>query len=245
MYKKSGLETELTELRREIKERKVDRGRLLREQKKNARILAELEVTQDVRKVLKSAEERIANEELQKVSDLMNNIFLEMIGADPEQGAIIRQAEISREFDIIVYGPNDRMLNPDRDLNGASRRALTLAFILALTKVSEAEAPNVIDTPLGMTSGFVKRSILRTLVRESTQLILFLTHDEIAGCEEIIDEAAGVILTLTNPAHYPKMLVNDPEVEERKVLRCACNHHNECVLCRRRADVQVELETAS
>src|SRR3546814_17912956 len=97
----------------------------------------------------------------------MNSIFLEMIGADPEQGAIIRRAKISREFDLIVYGPSDRTLNPDRDLNGASRRALTLALILALTKVSEAEAPNVIDKPPGMTSGFLKRSITRTSVQAS------------------------------------------------------------------------------
>ena len=196
-------------------------------------------------KVLQSAYERITNEELQKVSERMNSIFLEMIGADPEQGAIIRRAEISRDFDIIVYGPNDRTLNPDRDLNGASRRALTLAFILALTKVSEVEAPNVIDTPLGMTSGFVKRSILRTAVRESTQLILFLTHDEIAGCDEIIDEGAGVVFTLTNPAHYPKMLVNDPGVVERKVLRCACDHRNECQRCQRRPDAAVEPNISS
>ena len=245
LSKQSALATQLAVLRRERGELETERDRLLRKQKKGARILAELEVTQDVMKVLQSAYERITNEELQKVSDLMNSIFLEMIGADPEQGAIIRRAEISREFDIIVYGPNDRTLNPDRDLNGASRRALTLAFILALTKVSEVEAPNVIDTPLGMTSGFVKRSILRTAVRESTQLILFLTHDEIAGCEEIIDDAAGVVVTLTNPAHYPKMLVNDPGVAERKVLSCACDHRGECRRCQRHADAQVELEAAS
>ena len=245
LSKQSTLETQLTGLRREREKLEFERDRLLREQKKGARILAELEVTQDVMKVLQSSYVRITKEELQKVSDLMNSIFLEMIGADPEQGAIIRRAEISDEFDIIVYGPNDRTLNPDRDLNGASRRALTLAFILALTKVSEVEAPNVIDTPLGMTSGFVKRSILRTAVRESTQLILFLTHDEIVGCEEIIDQAAGVVFTLTNPAHYPKMLVNDPEVVERKVLRCACDHRGECRLCLRHADVQVGLEAVS
>ena len=244
LSRQSSIETQLTGLRREREELEGVRDRLLREQKKGARILAELDVTQDVTNVLRSAYERITNEELQKVSELMNSIFLEMIGADPEQGAIIRHAEISREFDIIVYGPNNRTLNPDRDLNGASRRALTLAFILALTKVSEVEAPNVIDTPLGMTSGYVKRSILRTAVRESSQLVLFLTHDEIAGCEEIIDEAAGVIFTLTNPAHYPKMLVNDPGVAERKALRCACDHRSECQLCQRRADSQVELEMA-
>ncbi|MCY4428486.1 MAG: AAA family ATPase [Halieaceae bacterium] len=222
-----------------------ERDRLLRAQKEGMLILAERDVTEDVTKVLRSAYQRITSEELHKVSELMNSIFLEMIGADPEQGAIIRHAEISAEFDIIVYGPNDRTLNPDRDLNGASRRALTLAFILALTKVSEVESPNVIDTPLGMTSGYVKRSILRTAVRESAQLVLFLTHDEIAGCEEIIDESAGVIFTLTNPAHYPKMLSYDPGVTERKVLRCECDHRNECQLCQRRTEAQVELELVS
>ena len=245
LSKRSSVETQLAGLRREREGLECERDRLLREQKKGARILAELEVTQDVTKVLQSAYERITNEELSKVSELMNSIFLEMIGADPEQGSIIQRAEISPEFDIIVYGPSNKTLNPDRDLNGASRRALTLAFILALTKVSEVEAPNVIDTPLGMTSGYVKRSILRTAVRESTQLVLFLTHDEITGCEEIIDEAAGIVFTLTNPAHYPKMLVNNPGVTERKVLRCECDHRRECQLCQRRADSQVELEIAS
>ena len=245
LFKQAAIKTQLTGLMRDHKELEAARDRLLREQKKGARILAELDVTQDVMNVLQSAYERITTEELQKVSELMNSIFLEMIGADPEQGAIIRRAEISREFDIIVYGPKDRTLNPDRDLNGASRRALTLAFILALTKVSDVEAPNVIDTPLGMTSGFVKRSILRTAVRESAQLILFLTHDEIAGCDEIIDEAAGIVFTLTNPAHYPKMLINDPGVFERKVLRCACDHRTECQRCQRRSDAEIELDIAS
>ncbi len=245
LKKQTATETQLMALQREREKLEVERDRLLRLQEKGVRILAELEVTQDVLMVLQSAYERITNEELQKVSELMNSIFLEMIGADPDQGAIIQHAEISQEFDIIVSGPNNRKLNPDRDLNGASRRALTLAFILALTKVSEVEAPNVIDTPLGMTSGFVKRSILRTAVRESSQLILLLTHDEIAGCEEIIDAAAGVVLTLTNPAHYPKMLVNDPGIVERKVLRCACDHWSECELCERRSAAEVEVELTS
>ena len=73
------------------------------------------------------------------------------------------------------------MLNPDRDLNGASRRALTIAFILALTRVSEVVAPNTIDTPLGMMSGFVKRSVRRTAIEQSSQLILFRTRDAIKG----------------------------------------------------------------
>jgi len=175
----------------------------------------------------------------------MNTLFLEMIGADPKQGALIKRAEISLDFDIIVYGPENRTLNPDRDLNGASRRALTLAFILALTKVSEVEAPNVIDTPLGMTSGYVKRSILRTAIKNSTQLVLFLTHDEIAGCGEIIEQYAGAHMTLTNPAHYPRMLVNDPKTSAMKAIACPCKHDEHCKICERRLDPESDLTEAA
>jgi DNA sulfur modification protein DndD len=197
-------------------------------------------VTQDIINVLQNSYNKITSEELEQVSEQMNKIFLEMIGADPEQFAIIRRTEISKEFDIIVYGPQDRTLDPDRDLNGASRRALTLAFILSLTLVSEVEAPNVIDTPLGMMSGYVKRSVLRTAIKKSAQLILFLTHDEIAGCEEILDEAAGVVVTLTNPSHYPKMLVNNPHFTEQTIIACDCTHRDECQLCARVVDTESE-----
>ncbi len=226
-------ETQLEGLKKEHANLVLQRDNLLRQQKKGARILARLEVASDIERVLKNSYNRMTNEELNKVSKLMNSIFLEMIGADPKQGAIIQKTEISNDFDILVYGPNDRTLNPDRDLNGASRRALTLAFILALNKVSEVEAPNVIDTPLGMMSGFVKRSVLKTAIRESSQLVLFLTRSEITDCEEILDEYAGRVITLTNSAHYPRMLVNDPQVIERKVLRCDCNHRIECRCCQR------------
>lgn len=238
-------ETQLEGLKKEAERLAGQRDNLLRRQRKGARIIARLEVVNDVKRVLKNSYDHIVNEELVKVSELMNSIFLEMIGADPKQGAIIQKAQISENFEILVYGPNGRTLNPDRDLNGASRRALTLAFILALTKVSEVEAPNVIDTPLGMMSGYVKKSVLKTAIRESSQLLLFLTRSEITDCEEILDAEAGRVITLTNPAHYPRMLVNDPRVKERKVIRCDCDHRTECDLCKRKMAVEIVGETAS
>ena len=87
-----------------------------------------------------------------------------------------------------------------------------------------------------MMSGYVKRSVLKTAIRESSQLILFLTRAEIKDCEEILDEEAGVVITLTNPAHYPLILSNDPEVNERTILRCGCSHRQECERCHRGVD---------
>lgn len=233
---RSRFETQFESLTRELHELEAKRDTLLRHQKKGARILSELDAVSDIQAVLERAYQRITSEELAKVSALMNSLFMEMIGADPEQGAIIKRAEINADFDILVYGPNDRILNPDRDLNGASRRALTIAFILALTKVSEVEAPNVIDTPLGMMSGYVKRSVLRIAARESSQLVLFLTHSEIAGCEDILDQIAGKEYTLSNAAHYPRMLRNNPMVQSQRVLLCDCGHRQSCSICERVAD---------
>ncbi|NTG16351.1 AAA family ATPase [Agrobacterium rhizogenes] len=211
--------------------------RYLKEEGKGNRLRSELLVSQDVLRVFDRAMGRLKSDEILRVSELMNAIFLQMIGADPEQGAIIRRASVSQEFDILVWGPDDRILNPDRDLNGASRRALTIAFILALTRVSEVEAPNIIDTPLGMMSGYVKASVLRSTIKHSAQLILLLTRSEIAGTENTLKEFAGSFVTLTNPAHYPRMLLNEPKSKRMQVIRCDCGYDETCNVCARRMDV--------
>ena len=109
-----------------------------------------------------------------------------------------------------------------------------MSFILALTKVSEVTAPNIVDTPLGMMSGYVKNSVLSTAINNASQLILFLTRAEISGCESLIEEYAGKIFTLTNHAHYPKILINNPGTGMSKVERCECGYLGNCELCDRR-----------
>jgi len=222
--------------RKDIEAAEELRKKLLQHDERGAKISAELEVAHDLQQILTNALETMKTTELHKVGERMNTLFLDMIGADPSQRSIIARAEITPDFRIVVFGRFDNPLDPSQDLNGASRRALTIAFILALTKVSEVEAPNVIDTPLGMMSGYVKREVLRLAAEQSSQLILFLTHSEIAGCEDILDERAGRIYTLTNPAHYPKILVNDPAVNDIGVLLCDCDHRDHCEQCERREE---------
>ena len=236
------------ELERQKERQKVltaTHNNLITKQRRGTRILARLDATRDISQILQNSYDQITNEELQKVSRLMNTLFLEMIGADAEQGAIIQKAKIDENFNILVYGPDEHPLDPDEDLNGASQRALTLAFILALTKVSEVAAPNVIDTPLGMLDGFVKRSVLKTAIQESSQLILLLTRSEIKDCEDIIEDKAGYVITITNSAHYPNILVNDPHINEPQAFRCECKDLAECERCKRRTDVEVEIQSES
>lgn len=204
-------------------------------QKRYERVRCRLDAANDILDVIVTSYKTIEDSEIPQVCTAMNEYFLNMIQADPEN-SIIRRADITEAYDIAVYGPEDRHLDTDLDLNGASRRALTLAFILALTEVSGVKAPNVIDTPLGMMSGIVKQSVLRTAVDHTEQLVLFLTRDELSGCQDIIDLYAGKVCTLTNSAHYPKQLVNDPNGSYKRLVRCDCNHHQYCSICERIGD---------
>jgi DNA sulfur modification protein DndD len=217
------LNSQLEALLRDIRLAEAERKSFLQYDEKGMKIGAELEVAHDLQQVLTNALETMKTRELKHVSDQMNALFLEMIGADPAQRSIITRAAITPEFRIVVFGSFDHPLDPSQDLNGASRRALTIAFILALTKVGEVESPNVMDTPLGMTSGYVKRAIVQLASQESSQLILFLTHNEIKGCEDILDEHVGKICTFTNPALYPKILANDPGTNDTGIMICDCD----------------------
>ncbi len=194
-----------------------------------------LDATNDILDVFVTSYKTMEENEIPRICSAMNDYFLDMIQADPEH-SIIRRADVTNAYDIAVYGPEDRLLDTDIDLNGASRRALTLAFILALAEVSGVKAPNVIDTPLGMMSGIVKQSVLRTAVNHTVQLVLFLTRDEISGCQDIIDQYAGTVYTLTNSAHYPKQLINNPDGSYSKMIRCDCNHRQYCNVCERIGD---------
>ena len=232
IIRRTEFERDIDSLHEERRNLERDFRNLSNKISKGKKIDRELSIATDIRSIVENALNRMKTVEIQKVSNRMNDHFLSMIGAD-EDSAMITRAEITQEFSIVVYGRNNLAMDLSTGLNGASRRALTISFVLALTEISGVEAPNVIDTPLGMMSGFVKTEVVRTAADNSSQLILFLTHDEIKGCEDILDERAVVTATLTNPAHYPKILKNDPGTREGRVLQCSCNHRSSCKICDR------------
>ncbi len=202
------------------------------------RIQARRDVASDLQATLEAAFGSIRTEKVDEVSSVTSELFMQMIKADPET-ALIRGCTVTREFDIKVFGPHGRSLDPDRDLNGASRRALTLAFVMALTRVSGVEAPLVIDTPLGMMGPEIKREVLRVAIENAGQVVLFLTRSEIRDIEPQLDAYAGASCTMTNSSHYPAMLKYKPPVDDLRTIVCRCSHAETCEVCERRDDVVV------
>jgi DNA sulfur modification protein DndD len=213
-----------------------------------------LTVTEDIAAVVEGSLQDIHQRYLGRVSDRMNELFLEMVGADPGAMAdvpgkgqqvahVFQSASITENYEITVHAGNNKTLNPDHELNGASKRALTFSFIWALTEVSGLIAPRIIDTPLGMMSGAVKKRVLELVTAPKgeagdieKQVILFLTRDEIRGIEDVIDARAGKVFTYTNTAHYPVDVVNEPSVSAPEILLCVCTHRQACKVCARRND---------
>jgi DNA sulfur modification protein DndD len=234
-------EDEVADLEEELKDAKGNLETVMKRESKLQKFKNDLTSAEDLNSLLGVTYDKIEKKEIEKVSDLMNSFFLEMIRSDPDQKVIIEKCEITEDYDINAYAPNGKILNPDNDLNGASRRALTLSFILALTNVSGVEAPNVIDTPLGMMDPLVKESVLTKAVEESYQLIMLLTRSEINDIESILDKKAGKVLTLSNAAHYDTKLLNDPGVDNQ-AIRCDCNHRQYCDICERIGDKDSNLK---
>ena len=238
------LTSEAARVAEQIKNAKEEQAEVARQrhaaqkkEQKYRRLLAEETAANDLLTVLRGTVKTLGGETVDEVSSAMSEIFLEMIVADPETGSLIKRAELTRQHDIIVFGSDEQRLDPGKDLSGAQRRALTLAFILGLVRVSGVSAPNVVDTPLGMTSALVRRSLLEYAAKNSPQLVMFLTESEVRGVEDILDRHAGRIYTMTFTDHYPKQLVNDPATGRLETLLCNCDYRSSCRLCERKAAI--------
>ncbi len=224
-----------------------------KQHKQQTRLQNRLVVARDLEKILARTLIQLQDEYVDRVSKRMSQMFLEMVGADPAvAGGVFGKALISPTYEIQVQDPDGTILDPDHELNGASKRALTFSFIWALTEVSGVSAPRVIDTPLGMMSGGVKRRVVELITEprhgqqgSDFQVVLFLTRQEISTVEHLLDERAGSVCTFTNSANYPTDLVNDPGTQHAAILMCNCDHRTSCGICQRRDDEAYQLNNAT
>ena len=241
-------ETELDHAyeRRALQERELDDAQ--KEVDISNELALKRDVAQDLTVLAKSVLKVLENDYVQRVSQRMRDLFMEIVGApdDPlrqDFGPVLfAGVHIDDDFNIIIDTHDGRRLDPDFELNGASKRALTLSFIWALMEVSGTTAPRMIDTPLGMVSGGVKSRMLDAVTRppidelSELQVILFLTRSELRDVEDLIDERAGNVMTLSCSEHYPADLVYSWSTDYPVSRICSCNHRYSCYTCARRYD---------
>ena len=206
---------------------------------KSKKALSKTEAASDLLKVVNETLEELQTDVVVEVSETMNEIFKKIIfGADDDdQSTLIVGAEIitddKNRYVVKVRGANDTTLDIAQAVNGASRRALTLAFVLALTFVSSKVAPLVIDTPLGMSSGHVRKRMAEAAINYSSQLILLITRDELNGVANLIEDNTDKHYTLTNTSYYPTDVKNKPKqsIKGIEAIVCQCGPNEHCETC--------------
>ena len=196
---------------------------------------------QDALEVLKRAQLTRTRDDVESLSTRMNEMFKQMIG----QHEIIDEVKVTRSdadvYEVLGIGIDGERMDVAHQFNGASKRALTNSFVLALGETAGVEAPNVIDTPLGMMDPSVRRNVFDVMAKECAQLVLLLTRSEIAGIEEQLDASAHVV-TVTNQGSGD--VVNRKYEDTRSVV-CACDHRQYCETCERLGDELGPLERRS
>jgi len=228
---------------RDLKKRAVDEAESARN--KDSALATRKFVAEDLVNLARGTLRILEHDYVARVGTRMAELFMEIVGSDPDfEAGVFTGVHIADNFDIIVDTHNGRRLDPAFELNGASQRALTLAFIWSLMEISDTAAPRIIDTPLGMVAGGVKTRMVDTITRPrlpgepEKQVILMLTRSEIRDIEHLLDERTGKSMTMSCSKDYSEDLVYSWDVDHPVVRACGCDYHQSCRVCARQYDAQ-------
>ncbi|MCI4064016.1 AAA family ATPase [Micromonospora sp. R77] len=236
----------IAQYERQLEEREQELSKVTQKNRANQDLIIKRDVAEELRELAERVQRRLEDEYVKKVSTRLQEIFLSIVGAEPDAHlGVFKGVSITDKFDIVVESQNGTNLDTDYELNGASQRALTLAFIWSLMEVAAITAPRLIDTPLGMVSGGVKQRMVNTITHPPTgdeppyQVILLLTRSEIMEVGDLLQQHAGAFTTISCSKDYPTDLVYDwlgEDSEQAEVRACACTHEQSCRICARHID---------
>lgn len=185
----------------------------------------------DVDEVIARAKTTRTSDDVKQLSARMNELFHSMI----QNLEAIQEVRVDRtdgHYEVVGVGADGERMSVAHQFNGASKRALTNAFVVALGETAGVEAPNVIDTPLGMMDPSVREAVFRVMAEECSQLIMLLTRAEIAGIESLLDKHAHVVTVTFQGGGN----IANRQVEDLRSLVCECDHRHYCEVCERVGD---------
>lgn len=205
----------------------------------------ELTVTQRLHEIVEEVGERIESRQIPDVSDRCNHIFRAVIQATERSHFSEVGVEPVHLEAGIQYGlyAKDGMGGPKaiRTANGASRRALAVAYVLALTEVTGSRVPFVADSLLHALSGNVKLATIRYLVdgERIEQPIIFCTREDVINRDvaELLHAHTGSTYTLTTQTRVVQDGLGDVARYDPRATNdvcsviCGCSILEFCKVC--------------
>ena len=204
------------------------------------------EVAEHLNKIIAAAYEVIEREQVQDVSKSMNKVFGDVITAT--QDSLFTEVgvrpvagdRLTKQYELYTLeGTRDK---PLALANGALRRAIGVAFVLALAEETRTKVPLVADSLLHAMSGAVKTKIVEYLTAGDRigQPVLFGTRADFLDPEvsQLLKDRAGRSYTLTSQAHAGGDVVRAIPAAKcaKQVVVCDCKIDQICTACERAGD---------
>lgn len=155
-------------------------------EKKGEELKKKSGIAEKSRIVLGKIDDRFAQEMRSEIQDCSQKIFHSLIWKNSQFKDVI----LSEDFELEVL---DRWGTPARrELSASERECFSLAFILAMAKVTKIEAPFIMDTPVAKMSEVPSRNFSENLPKLTKQLVLLITKKEFpAYCSANINSKVG------------------------------------------------------
>ncbi|MCK8817155.1 AAA family ATPase [Natroniella sulfidigena] len=125
-------------------------------------------------KALEDIYNKFAEEMRLKIEEKSSDIFQKLIRKKQSFSKVILDEDYQLKL-VDRFGDEDSR----SEISAGERQVLSLAFILGLSKVSEGEAPLVMDTPFGRLDSEHRKNIVDTIPELTSQLVLFVTDEEL------------------------------------------------------------------
>jgi RecF/RecN/SMC N terminal domain. len=160
-------------LTKEIDQLESSLTKARREEKRERILSLKLDLAQRAADAIRTMYKTFADGMRQRIEAKTKEIFKQLVW----KGSHFQDVRLGPDFNLEVI---DRYGLPARpELSSGERQVLSLSFITAMSRVSEEEAPLVIDTPFGRLSSQHRNNITEHLPALADQLILFVTDEEL------------------------------------------------------------------
>ncbi|MEZ4861657.1 MAG: AAA family ATPase [Caldilineaceae bacterium] len=170
---KGTLDGRLETLKKEI----AGKGEQLEQMRKNSakaqHLARKQSLAQGSAQAIDAIYDRFADEMRQQIENKTNEIFRLLAWKEEHFAQITLNSDYELEI-VDRYGKGARA-----ELSAGERQVLSLSFIAAMAQVSDEEAPLVMDTPFGRLSSHHRNSITKNLPQLASQMVLFVTDEEL------------------------------------------------------------------
>ncbi|MDZ4720209.1 MAG: AAA family ATPase [Roseiflexaceae bacterium] len=169
-----GIDERMKKLSKEFDELRKQREKVLKEEKRVQVLSKKLSLAEQSADAIGEIYHTFANEMRLKIEAKTKEIFHRLAWKGEDHFSDIR---LSSDYNLEVIDKYGRPARPE--LSAGERQVLSLSFITAMAQVSDEEAPLVMDTPFGRLSSQHRNTITEHLPNLASQLILFVTDEEL------------------------------------------------------------------